>query len=376
MTGSYVVMDSEEDRMIKVLMVLTNLRVSNGVASFVMNYLRHMNPDEVDMDFALYSDVETPYYDEVKVRGGTIFILPPVRRLKQHRNACRKILQEGEYQIVHNNTMLPALPIMWCAKRMEVPVRILHSHSSRMGETPGKERRNKLLLPLLKRQCNVNFACSKLAGEAMFGDAPFTIILNAIDIKKYAPNAETREKVRKALRADGKRVVGSVGRLSPQKNPFFAVDVFAELVKLMPNAEYWWIGTGLMDMEVRDYVAQKGLTDHVFFLGNRTDVPELYQGMDIFFMPSNFEGLPVTAVEAQAAGLPCVLSDTITREVVYTDQVQFVPLEEGTDRWARTLANQMGKREEMSELGSHKDAFDIKRCVERLLAAYKENLQK
>lgn len=359
---------------IKVLMVTSNLRASNGVASYAMNYYRNLDPAKVQMDFAVLAKRDSPYINEIENRGGNIFVLPSIHHPVKHIAACQKILSNGKYQVVHDNSLLQTLPLMWCAKRMGVPVRILHSHSSKMGETPKKESRNEFLLPLLKKQCNVNFACSELAGRAMFGVAPFIVIPNAIDIKKYAPNTEIREHVRKSLGANGKYVVGSVGRLSPQKNPFFAMDVFSELTRILPNTEYWWIGTGIIDEDVKKYAQNKSGIDKIRFLGERNDVAELYQGMDLFFMPSNFEGLPVTSIEAQAAGLPCVLSDVITRELVCSDFVQYVPLEKGAETWAKILAETLqGKKTQYNAERLKK--FDIRCCAHNLLDEYERALE-
>lgn len=363
---------------IRVLLLVPNLRVSNGVTSFVMSYFNHLDHDKVQMDFALYSDRETPYYEQIRKNGGKIFILPNIKKISQHIRVCNKILKEGNYDIIHNNTLHIALPMMFCAMQQGVPVRILHSHNSKLGETPQKEIRNKMLLPLLLALSTNYAACSELAGRAMFGAKSYTVIPNVISTEKYKFDSIKRNKVRTKMNAADKIVIGTVGRLAPQKNPFFAIDIFKEFLKLQPSAEYWWIGSGTLDKQVADYVEAQGLTKSVKLLGSRNDTVDLYQGMDVFFLPSLFEGLPVTGVEAQAVGLPMVVSDSITKEMVYTDLVDYVDLKELKEVWAKHLEDTMNKKIERSKYAEQLkySEFSNYRCGKNLLYIYIEMLKK
>lgn len=361
---------------IRVLLLVPNLRVSNGVTSFVMSYFNHLDHDKVQMDFALYSDRETPYYEQIRKNGGKIFILPNIKKISQHIRVCNKILKEGNYDIIHNNTLHIALPMMFCAMQQGVPVRILHSHNSKLGETPQKEIRNKMLLPLLLALSTDYAACSELAGRAMFGAKSYTVIPNVISTEKYKFDSIKRNKVRAKMNAADKIVIGTVGRLAPQKNPFFAIDVFKEFLKLQPSAEYWWIGSGPLDKQVADYVEAQGLTKSVKLLGSRNDTVDLYQGMDVFFLPSLFEGLPVTGVEAQAMGLSMVVSDTVTNEMVYTSLVDYVSLDESPKIWAGhlkgTLNHKIDRRKYSIQL-IQSNYSDIG-CGDKLTNIYKKLL--
>jgi glycosyltransferase involved in cell wall biosynthesis len=322
---------------IKVLMLVPNLFVANGVASFVMNYLRNLNHDEVQVDIASYKEGDSVYYAEVEAAGGKMFFLPGIKNLPEHVKVCNKILSDGRYDIIHDNTLHISIPMMWCAKKAGVPVRILHSHNSKTGETPAKAFRNRFFLPVLRSLATNYAACSQLAGRAMFEDQGFTVIPNVIQTEKYRFDPTMRKSVRQKMNATDKFVVGTVGRLAEQKNPFFAIDVFKCLLKNVPNAEYWWVGNGPLEERVKTYIEEKKLTKYIKLLGSRNDTVELYQGMDAFFLPSFFEGLPVTGVEAQAMGLPMVVSDTVTCEMVYTDLVDYVSLNDTPEAWASRL---------------------------------------
>lgn len=328
---------------IKVLMLLHNLRVSAGVSSYVMNYFRKIDHTKIHMDFAIWSDIETPYYEEIESSGSKIFVLPSVKSIHKHIQMCHKILNEGQYNVIHDNTLMISFPIMKEAEKIHVPVRLLHSHNSKLGETRTKEIRNKLFLPLLKSTSTDYAACSKLAALAMFGQSDYDFIPNVVSSEKLNYSLIKRNMVRKDLGAGNKVIIGTVGRVAAQKNPLFAIDVIESLMDKSPNVEYWWIGSGLMDKELENRVQNSRYKDKIRLLGSRDDVPDLYQAIDIFFLPSLFEGLPVTGVEAQAIGIPSVLSNTITKEVVYTDLVKFVDLNQPVEYWSKALLEQIDR---------------------------------
>lgn len=328
-------------KQIRVLMIVPNLRVSNGVASYAMNYFRALDHDKVHMDFCLVDDIATPYYQEIKDLGSNYFILPKIKKPISQIKECRRILKEGKYDILHNNILLGSILLMRCAKAENVPVRLLHSHNSKLGETVKKEKRNALFVPLIKNAATDYAACSKLAAEALFGDVEYDFVPNIISEDRVQFSPEKRGKIRKDMSAENKIVIGSIGRVAAQKNPIFALDVIREVIKRNPSVEYWWIGSGPMDSELKQGVAERGIQGHVRILGSREDVPDLLQAMDIFFLPSLFEGLPVTGVEAQAAGLPSVISDAVTKEMVYTDLVEFVSLEKPVQEWIEVIEKQI-----------------------------------
>ena len=365
------------DNQIKVLLLLPNLRVSNGVASYAMNYFRQLNYDTVHMDYAVYANLETPYVAEIEAAGGHVFILPPMKNLPAHCNACRELLRNGHYDIVHDNTLINSIPLMAEAKRQNVPVRILHSHNSKLGETVRKEIRNAFFLPFLRRQANVYAACSDLAAKAMFGKAEYTFIPNVIDGRRFCFSEEQRSLVRKKMSINEKIIIGSVGRVCIQKNPFFALEVIEKILKQNQSIEYWWVGSGPLDEEFRLRIEALGLDKYVKALGSREDVVDLYNAMDIFFLPSIFEGFGIVGVEAQAMGLPCVMSDAVPRETRYTDLVEYVSLEEPIEKWVKVISKQMERisdRQSYSkELGS--SAFSSAHAGEKLEAYYKRLME-
>ena len=326
---------------IRVLMLAPNLRVSNGVTSYAMNYFHKLDHNAVCMDFAVYKYWDTPYEEEIVQAGGKIFILPPVSKLFTHLKACKTILVKGDYDIIHDNSFINTLPMMEIAKK-NVRARILHSHSARLGETVINEKRNKLFLPLLLNSANHYAACSEKAGKALFADRQFTVIPNVVHADKFRFNAELRSKMRLAQGVTEKKVVGCVGRLTDAKNPFFAIDVMKKVFQKMDDVVFWWIGNGVLDEQVANYVRECNLENKIVLFGGRTDVSDLLQAMDSFFLPSKSEGFGLACLEASTTGLPCVVSDNFPADVNVTGNVDFVSLNEAEDVWADCIIRTLG----------------------------------
>lgn len=328
------------NKKIKILFVLSNLRPSNGVASFAMTYFRMLDKNKYQIDFSVLYNYPSPYYQEIRKAGGKVFLLPSLHKPLTHIKACRKILLENNYQIIHDNLLISSLPMMTVAKSLHIPVRILQSHNTKLSSIKWKEIRNKIALPLLIKTANTYFACSNAAGRAMFGKKDFTVIPNTVSSNRFCFNKDMREHIREKYNCKGKIVIGTVARVTWQKNPFFAIRVIKNLVEKNPKFQYWWIGSGELDKQVQKYIDDNNLNDSIKMFGSCDDVSSLYQAMDIFFLPSLFEGLPITAIEAQAAGLPCVISDSVTKELVYTDLVQFVSLNSSLSVWCNQIIKQ------------------------------------
>lgn len=356
----------------KVLYVVPNLRISQGVASYAMNYYRNIDKNKIHIDFFLIRSIETPYYDEIKSYGGKIYILPDYKKsIKKAFKYIDCILKEEKYDIIHCNVVNSGIPFLYYAKKNKVLVRILHSHGTKSAEKKWKEIRNNLLSPISKYYANTFFACSKLAGDYLFKDKSYTVINNAINIERFIYNEDIRNKLRKELQVENRFVLGTVGRLCEQKNPGFAMKVFSQLLKIKPEAVYLWIGTGPLDNKIKEYAHNLGIEKSVFFLGNREDVNELYQAIDVFFLPSIYEGLPVAGMEAQISGLPMVVSDTITKEMDITDTVRYIPLNQSLDQWADEIINAFKQTNRILDMQKVIQAgFEIKDSTQKLSNKY------
>ncbi len=325
---------------IRVLHVVTYMG-RGGLETMLMNYYRHMDRSKVQFDFLVHRDFKADYDDEIEALGGKIYHLPrlvPWSR-SYHRAVNAFFAAHPEYKIVHVHQDCLSSIILKAAGRHGVPVRIAHSHNS------NQDKNLKYLIKLYYKQfipkfATDLFACGKEAGDWMFGGASYRIFNNAIDVARYSYRADVKQQTRKQLGiAQDAFVVGHVGRFHAVKNHSFLLDIFYELKKQAGNAVLVLTGDGPLRPEMEKKAAGLGLSESVIFTGIRSDVPELMQAMDVFVFPSLYEGVPVSLVEAQAAGLPCVVSDAVPKECRQTDLVEQLSLNEPGTVWMERILN-------------------------------------
>lgn len=340
-----------------------------GIETYLVNAAHRLH-GSVHMDFV--SDFPSVAYEDVLSRlDAEIYLIPAKgKRLFAHWRGLWKILkQHPEYKTVYFNLLDAGGAftelIPWLLKRKIVT----HSHN---GATD-KVTLHRVCRPFLKLFTAKRVACSGLAADYMFGsDSGALVIPNAIDTEKYAFRQEVRAKQRRSLGVDGALVVCHVGRLTNQKNPYGLLEIFQSVLKKNANAYLLSIGTGEIEKEVRTYAEKLGIQDRVLFLGKRNDVAELMQAADVFLLPSFYEGLPIVGIEAQAAGLPCVMSDCITKEVDITGNVTFLSLEKSKQVWAETVleASKQPRRDTVNDIISH--GYDNRYCekTDRQLAQF------
>lgn len=308
--------------------------VGGGVESVIMNYYRHLDHSKVQFDFICDEDSTRIPYDEIKKLGGRVFLVPKYQNLPKYLKALEKLFKENQYRIVHSNINTLSVFPLYAAKKAGVPIRISHSHST---SNPKEWKRNlikNILRPFSKRYATDYFACSELAGRYLFGNKAFDqgevkIIHNAIDVEKFKFDEVARKKLRKEFEIkDSTIVIGHVGRFVQQKNHTFLVDVFKEFHGKNPDSKLLLVGSGPLEDEIKKKVDRLGLKDSVLFLGQRDDINKLYSVMDIFCLPSLYEGLPVVGVEAQAAGLPTIFSNRISEEVIISSYAKNVSIQD------------------------------------------------
>jgi glycosyltransferase involved in cell wall biosynthesis len=326
------------DQTIRVLHVVTYMG-RGGLETMIMNYYRNIDRAMVQFDFLTHRDFRADYDDEIEALGGKIYRLPRlVPWSRNYRKALDSFLGEHpEYKIVHVHQDCLSSVILKVAKKCGVPVRIAHSHSG------SQDKNLKYLIKLFYKQfipahATQLFACGKEAGEWMFGGAPFRVLNNAIDTNRYSYNTERHNSMRRELQIpDDAFVVGHVGRFNTVKNHTFLLDVFAKANAQNENLVLLLVGDGDLRAEMEQKAASLGISSHVIFTGIRTDVPDLLQAMDCFVFPSLYEGVPVTMIEAQAAGLPCIVSTGVPEECDKTGLVKHVPLSASVAHWAEEI---------------------------------------
>lgn len=337
------------EKKIVVLQVLSCLELG-GAESRVMDLCRNMKDSEVRYDFLLH-DTGPDYYEEEAARlGCCIYRVPRFRFLNyfSYRRAVKKFFTEHpEIDIVQGHMTSTAAIYLPVAKKCGVKATVAHVRSA--GVDPGiKGKLTKWLRRDLDRKTDFMWACSTEAAKAVYGEKHVAagrvrIIPNAIEVEKYVPTEALREagaELRRKYHIEDRFVVGHVGRFHYAKNHEFLLKVFAEILKERKDAALFLVGEGALMEDVRRQAEELGVLESVVFAGRQDAVENYYQAMDVLVFPSRYEGLPGTVVEAQAAGLPCVVSDTVTKDVAVTELVDYESLNRSPAEWALiTLAH-------------------------------------
>lgn len=310
-----------------------------GVEAVVMNYYHHVDRSKVQFDFVVTDSSTIVPREEMEALGAHVYTVPAYMQLPQFRRASYELFRaHSEWRIIHAHmNALNVFPLGEAA-HAGVPVRISHSHSTAGKGEVVKNAAKAVLRTQANHYPTHRFACSRFAGEWLFGKGmPFEVVYNAIDLDGFSFSAVARAKARARLGLVGRQfAIGHVGRFMPQKNHRFLLEVFQKVAERRPDAVLLCVGSGEAEARAESWVAERGLESRVRFLGQRGDVSDLYQAFDAFVLPSLYEGLCLVGVEAQAAGLPCVLSDRITREVDLTETCGFLPIDD-PDVWADAL---------------------------------------
>ena len=344
---------------IRVLHVLGGVGLG-GAESRIMDLYRQMNRDEIQFDFLVHSEAmnhihgrtesdrcirKPEFYDEEITRlGGHIYALPKfkVYNYFAYRRAVRDFFEKHHaFRVVQGHMTSTAGIYLPIAKKYGISITVAHSRNA--GVVKGaKGIATKFFRRNLAKKADYCFACSKFAGEDVFGKEAMRqgrvkIIHNAIDAGRFTYNPDRRAKVRERLGLTDRFVLGHVGRFNYQKNHPYLIDIFAAVCSKRQDAVLLLLGEG-PDMErIREKCRQLKIEDRVRFMGNQKQPEEFYQAMDIFLLPSFFEGLPGVLVEAQAAGLRCFVSDTVTREAQAVDSVTYLSIAQPASEWAERI---------------------------------------
>ncbi len=364
---------------IKVLYFIDRMR-HGGIQQFAVEIVKNMDKNKCEIEFLLLDDGQTYPLEEVlrelrvkfyKLKG--VWFRTPLDIFKQKRALENFFREHHAYKVVHMHSSSKNFMVLKMAKKYGIKVRIAHSHNI------GFQSKNKLKIMLgnlfkkpLKKYATHYFACSKLAGKWLFDGESVKIVHNAVDYEKFKFHQGRRDELRKELGIEESLVIGNVGRFTNQKNHAFLIDIFEQIHRQNEKAVLMLVGIGEKEQEIRDKVEKLGLTECVKFMGFCKNTNELFWCMDVFLMPSLYEGLPVVGVEAQCTGLPCFMSkDVITEEAKIAENVQFVSLEKSAREWAEIiLKSNLSRRDTYEEL--KQAGYLIEQTVEELERFYRE----
>lgn len=343
-----------------------------------MNYFRHVDRSQVVFDFFCYATPDETHRAEIESLGGRCYVVDAGGSIGRIRSALGDLLAQhlGRYPVAHLHDPVLTRFLYPVAHRGGVRSFAVHSHSTAYSDSRLKSMRNWLVSRNIGAYSDVRLACSHAAGKFMFPRSPFEVLPNAIDVETYRFDRQARVRARRALGLGDGPMVGHVGRFSEEKNHRFLIDVFTALARSRPDARLLLVGDGPLRPGIERTVTEHGLADRVLFLGDRKDVPDLYQAMDALVLPSLFEGLPMVGVEAQCAGLPMICSDRVPDEVAIGD-CEFLALEAPLSRWATRVAQaidqgrDLGRRLQGATL-TRTAGFDITREADRLAHRYRD----
>ena len=341
---------------IRVLQVLTIMN-RGGAETMVMNYYRHIDRNKIQFDFLLHRQERGAYDDEIESMGGRIFRIPPIFNFFAHQKAVRQFFNDHpEYQIIHGHVGELGYCIYKEAKQRGIPTIIAHAHNAAC-DRDWKWPIRTVLKHLIRPYVTTPMTCGTDAAKWLFGKtmAKKAIMLNnAIDAQKYAFNEKIRNQVRRDMGWEGHWVIGDVARFSPPKNHMGLLSIFQAVLRKEPKALLVLIGekTGLYE-EVKQKAEAMGIAHAVQFLGTRTDIPRLLQGMDVYCSPSLYEGLSVSMVEAQASGLKVIATDRVPKQVAICPKLlKFLPLSLPSSEWIKEIIKPYDRNNTYPELNA------------------------
>lgn len=361
--------------MLRILHIVTDMN-RGGLETMLMNYYRAIDKKKLQFDFLTHRSYKADYDDEIIKMGGIIYHLPRLNPISRH---YKKVLNDffdkhKEYQVIHVHQDCMSSVILKVAKKHGVTVRIAHSHSSNQTKDA------KYLIKLFYKQFILKYAthlmaCGEDAGKWMFKGAEFKVLNNAIKSLDYSYDTKKRDRMRREFKIGrDELVIGHVGNFSLPKNHTFLLDIFYEIQKEI-KTKLILVGDGSLRDEIVKKIERLGIKEKVILTGVRGDVAYLLQGMDVFIFPSLYEGLPVTLIEAQASGIPCIISDKVSIECKKTNLIHQLKLEDDAKVWADTAIDlsKIERKNTMNDIIN--SGYDIDKNARLLTEIYYDYLK-
>lgn len=361
--------------MIKVLNIISNGLNREGITTTQLEYMQHLDMTNLQVDIAAVHDNDEDVIKNFEAIGCRVIRFPDRNReMLRYYSFLYRFIRAEKYQVVHVHGSSAILGLdLFVARLAGVKKRIVHSRNTSCRYVLV----DKLLRPFFYHTYTMALACGREAGEFLFGKRPFKVFYNGKDFDKFRYQENIRIKVRDDLNLGNKLTLGFVGNLNEQKNPLFLIDILAEVVARYPVVHLLMIGDGSRNDEVRDYAKEKGVYEHITFMGRISNVHEVIQAADVMLLPSLYEGLPNVVLEWQIAGLPVLVSDKVTRECKTTNLVRFLPIDQGATVWVDQImavdfsGNRMDLSKDACELMKLK-GFEIGESCKELKRIYSD----
>ena len=361
------------NKKIKILYIISSLRLCDGVTSYSMNYYRGLNKEQFEIDFIVYPDNQSDYYNEIRNNGGKIYYISKLGKsnIKSKFKEIDNFFAKNKYDIVHCHILTMGAIYLYYAKKHGVKIRILHSHATKFGEGKWKNLRNSLFAFFSLKFANVYYACSKAAGDFLFKDKKYEVINNAINIAKFKYDKTKRDSIRKKYGVkEDEILIGNVGRLCKQKNQEFIINVLKE-IKNQGKFKLIIVGNG-EDQEKLELMCNS--FKNITIIDSQKNIADYFSAFDIFALPSLYEGLPVVGIEAQANGVPCLFSSNITDEIIINKNCKRINLK--TDEWVDTISQITRKSRVFDNNELIKKGYEINSATKLLAKKYIDLVKK
>lgn len=323
----------------RALILVPYLKNGDGTAVAIMNYYDALIENGWYIDFIHLKTTDCPWLRKVKSNGGNVYELPNKNKYSKSMDTfIESVIKRGHYDIVHVN--MPGhigYITLKLARRYGVKRRIFHAHNPKNTLNLKTIVSTDLYDFLIEREASELIACAKSTGEERFRNKPFKVIRNVIDVEKFTYNIQKRVCIREKLNADGNVIIGVVGRYAAQKNPLFLLECFAEYKKINNSALLVWIGDGELKRTIENKAQALGIRQSCYFVGRKDNVEDWYSAMDLFLLPSKFEGLGIVFLEAQCTGLPCLGSTSVPIETEVTELMHRMELKCNAKQWAAEM---------------------------------------
>ena len=363
--------------MLKILYVSDTLRQRAGITAVIMNYLQYITRDNIKIDLLVYEDSEPAMIQKAQDFGARVFFMPQlgIKSFFAFKVFMETFFSSHHYDILHSHFNQIDAIVFPIARKHGVRHCISHSHNTKLSDSKIRAFRNRLMCWNIARNADTLAACSEVAGRALFGSlfahSPKKLIIrNGVDVETYKFNPIWRNKLRLEFGlANNELLIGHVGRFFRQKNHRFLIQVFSDLCK-RNRYKLIMVGDGPLRVPMQNLVNRMGLANKVIFAGSRSDVPAILSACDVFVFPSLYEGLGLALVEAQISGLPCWASNTIPREVAFTDLIRFLPLSTKSSFWAEAIHSTTFSQRRSRTRDAERAGYNIRGEAQALASYY------
>lgn len=358
-----------------ILVIASKLHIG-GAEKVARDIALYADRGKYAFDYVVYGEDVGDYESQLEAAGCRVIHLPePSESYVGHIRALKKLMKQQRYHAVHAHSMFNCGWAMWIAKRMGIPVRVAHSHSALANGGGLVKTIYERVMRFLILTCATDLvACGVQAGKRLFGEKAYAtrgeLILNGIDIPGFSYDESKRNEIRKQLNGENKWILGHAGHLAEVKNQKFLLDLMPQVLQMRPDALLLLLGEGedrpMLEQKIRDM----GLQDHVIMTGNVTNVEDYLSAMDVFVFPSLFEGTPLSILEVQANGLPCVISDSVPKDVFLTDLIRPLSLSGPKEKWVDAVLS--AQRDDAAQYNQmlRDSEYTVEKAMEKIYRIY------